>query len=202
LDRCTIHVEFPVAEFIEPGPGEGVATVRDVRGHRHRKSGSALVSSRTTGKVTIGVGRAVANNALDNLPLRVLGRLRIGSDRKLTRTSTMYGGTHEGDDLGCTGIPLVHLGDGIDAGTLLARKIGRGQWGVIESVLAEGNGVCDNHVCCSTGSKRQKEGGLGKHIGYLLLSLDLLSDGMNVVAGVVRSDAGLRCRERRAMDMV
>lgn len=59
LDRSTVHVEFAVANLVEPGPGEGVLAIRNLGGHLDGKGGSAM---------TVGVSRCKVASALDGQP--------------------------------------------------------------------------------------------------------------------------------------
>lgn len=72
--------------------------------------------------------------------------------------------TTEFDDLGLASIPLVHSRDGVDTVTLFAGEVGRGQWGVVERVYAEGDWVGDDHVCGNAGGKGRDGNGFGEHV--------------------------------------
>ena len=72
-------------------------------------------------------------------------------------------GADEGDGLGLAGIPLVHLGDVVHTGTLLARVIAWCQWRAVQSSFAVWDGVFHDHVRSGTAGKRQKKSSLGKH---------------------------------------
>lgn len=76
----------------------------------------------------------------------------------------MYSRALEADGLGFASIPLVHLSDVVHTRTLLAREIARGQRRAGECIFAERDRVQDGHMCSSTGSERQEDGGRGKHV--------------------------------------
>jgi hypothetical protein len=115
-------------------------------------------------KVSSYVGRAATNDAVDDLPLRRLCGLSVCSHGELAGTTTVNRRTDERDGLGFASVPLVHLGDLVDAGALLARVVAGCERRAVESILAVGNGVLEDHVRRSAGSKCQKGGSLGEHL--------------------------------------
>jgi hypothetical protein len=114
--------------------------------------------------VACDVGGAATDNAVDNLPLRGLCGLHVCGEGELARATTVNGGADEGDLLSLTGIPLVHLGNLVDTGALLARPVARCERRAVESSLAVRNGVLEDHVRGRTGSECQKGGSLGEHL--------------------------------------
>jgi hypothetical protein len=95
LDRSAVHVELTVPDFVQPGPSESVLAVWDALGHCDRE-GSSTVTVRVRWRdVTGDVGRAAADNTMDDLPLRRLIRLGICCKGELARATTVDGGTDE-----------------------------------------------------------------------------------------------------------
>jgi hypothetical protein len=169
LDRCAVHVELTVADLVVPGPGKSVATFWDVRGHGDRELvGNRRVSGLHLGilrEVDIGQSRrASSDHTLDDLPLRVLIRLRVSGDRELARTTTVDCSAHERDVLGLSGVPCVHCVDGVHTLALLAGEVGGFQRRGVESGFSEGDGVVHKNVSRCTGGKRRDGNGFGEHV--------------------------------------
>ena len=72
FDRSTVHVELTVADLVKPGPGEGVLAIRNVGRHLNRKGSSSVTVGVGWREVASYIGRATANDTVDDLPLRLL----------------------------------------------------------------------------------------------------------------------------------
>jgi hypothetical protein len=70
----------------------------------------------------------------------------------------------ESDCLRLSSVPLVHLGDVVDATALLARPVAGFKGRTVESGFAVRDGVFENHVCGGTGRERQKGSSFGEHL--------------------------------------
>jgi hypothetical protein len=189
LDGCAVHVELAVTDLVVPGPSESVTTVGDVLRHGYReatRNGCQTGLHRSLWCVAvIRSRRATSDDALDDLPLRVLGGLGVCCNWELAWATTMDSSAIERDLLGLTGIPLVHRVNSIDALSLFAGKVGAFQRGGVESGSAKGLGVGHEDVCGCTGGKRRDGNDFGEHVEVwktvevgccLETRLDLLSD--------------------------
>ena len=76
----------------------------------------------------------------------------------------MNGRASEGDGLGLSGVPMIHLCDAVCTRSLLAGKFTEGQWTTGDSILVERDRVLESHVPRSSGSKRQEKGKLRQHL--------------------------------------
>jgi hypothetical protein len=194
LNRSAVHVELAVSDLVQPRPGESVLTIGHVLGHCDGE-GSGSVASRVLLEIACNVGRAAANNAVDDLPLRRLCGLGVCGHGELARAATVNCRTDERDALGLTSIPLVHLGDIVNTRALLARVVAGSEGRAVDGIVAVRNGVLEDHVCGSAGSKCQKGCSLAEHLvvcarecevfGYFWKSLDLLNDSFGVCSDCV-----------------
>lgn len=84
LERSTVHVEFAVAELVEPSPSEGVLASRKSLWNLDGDNGVVQVIC-VIRHVAIAISTlATIDLAVDNLPLRILVRFGVGRDGELT----------------------------------------------------------------------------------------------------------------------
>jgi hypothetical protein len=164
-EGSAVHVELSVAEPVQPCPGESVLTgreaLRDLDGNRGVAQVIPVVGHVGIVRATL----AAVNLAVKNLPLRVLGRLGVGSDRELARATTVGRTTLKLDIQGATSRDGVHRGDSIGAGRLLAGEICGFQRRLLGARVlpVKGNGGVQDHVRGGTCGKRKEGGCLEKH---------------------------------------
>jgi hypothetical protein len=82
----------------------------------------------------------------------------------LAGATTVNSRALEGDFLGLTSIPLVHLSHIVDTSTLLAGKVARLKRGAGKGVFAVWDWVLDGHVRGGTGGEGHEEGCGEKHV--------------------------------------
>ena len=173
----TIHVEFAIADFVDPRPSDGVLTGSDALGDgvlEHSGAGTRSI----VGEVASDVGGAVALDGLDDHPLGVGGGLLVGGQGDLARTAAVDRTALEAEGLRLPDDDVV-LGtvEIVDPGALLAwevASVGR-QWRVVEGLGTVGHGGDHLHVAmdraeeCHGGGDSQSESGMHGADGYLLL---------------------------------
>ena len=167
LDRSAVHVELSVANLVQPRPGESVLAVWKVGRHRDIDLGDVGIVGVLAGVLVVFRStRAATNLGVDHLPLALFGRLGIGRDRELAAAASVGGTSDELDTLGLTSVPLVHLGDFVGAGRLLAGELADLQRKLLGAGILplERNGVLHDDMGRSSGGERQKGGGLGEHV--------------------------------------
>ena len=104
FDGGAVHVHLPVADFVEPGPGEGVCARLDALGDgkavRIRIRGrSGVVGSDVAGDA---FGGAAALDGVDDHPGGALGGGVVGRERDLAGSAAVDGFTEERKLLGRT----------------------------------------------------------------------------------------------------
>lgn len=123
-DWGAVHIEFAVADAVQPAPGEGVLTWSDAAGNLEMENTSA-VSVGVSRKIAIRRRGAASFNGMDNLPDRFFVRDRILSERELARSTTMHGAPDEAQGLCLTNGVDVFRGHYASAGSVRLAKLAR-----------------------------------------------------------------------------
>lgn len=154
LNRRAVHVELRGSRHLgEPSPGKSSLSV-----------GNAL---REFIGVVVGFAintRAAALNRLDDLELRVHGRLGIQGDTELAGAASVDSGALELDGLLLSNSHLVHLRDS-EPILRLARVLGFGNGTVVNLINTVWNRLFHDDVAAGSGKQggRSQNGGSDRH---------------------------------------
>jgi hypothetical protein len=96
---AAVHVELAVADTVDPGPGDGGVSGRDIAGDGvvvgEGVGGGSIVSDVAGGVAS----RAATLDGVDDLPDARLGGLSVVGDGELARATTVDGRAHQGQRL-------------------------------------------------------------------------------------------------------
>jgi hypothetical protein len=184
----TIHIHLTVANLVEPSPGDGVFTGGDTfrNGILELRGTSA---GGVVAKVTSSTRRTSTFDGLDDHPFGVLGRLKVGGQADLARTTTVGGATDEAQGLRLTDSHDVAGTFGIvDARALFAREIRAisSQGGVVERRGTVRLGGGDLHVCMDKSSGESRNSGkTSSELHGCCVEVFVPDDNFDVLEGVL-----------------